>query len=50
MHGLKIGDYQVGRVAELEFPAFPAREFLPAATEEMKMKRPRFRAMKLGAK
>jgi glyoxylase-like metal-dependent hydrolase (beta-lactamase superfamily II) len=35
MHALKLGDYQVGRVAELEFPAFAAREFLPAATEEM---------------
>lgn len=35
MHGLKIGDYQVGRIAELEFPAFPATEFLPAATSEI---------------
>jgi glyoxylase-like metal-dependent hydrolase (beta-lactamase superfamily II) len=35
MHHLKLGDYEVGRVAELEFPAFVAREFLPAATEEM---------------
>ena len=34
MHTLSIGDYSVGRIAELEFPAFPAREFLPDATEE----------------
>ena len=35
MHTLAIGDYSVGRVAELEFPAFPATEFFPAATREM---------------
>ena len=35
MQQFKLGDYSVGRIAELEFPAFPAREFLPAATEEM---------------
>ncbi len=35
MHQVKIGDFRVGRIAEIEFPAFPAREFLPAATEEM---------------
>ena len=35
MYQLKLGDYQIGRIAELEFPAFPAREFLPAATEEI---------------
>ncbi|MDX2156508.1 MAG: MBL fold metallo-hydrolase, partial [Hyphomicrobiaceae bacterium] len=35
MHQLKLGDYEVGRIAELEFPAFPAREFLPAATGEI---------------
>lgn len=35
MHGLSIGDWTVGRIAELEFPAFAAREFLPAATEDM---------------
>ena len=35
MHGTRIGDWMVGRIAELEFPAFPAREFLPAATEDM---------------
>ncbi|MGE0699119.1 MAG: MBL fold metallo-hydrolase [Hyphomicrobiaceae bacterium] len=35
MHQLKLGDYQVGRIAELEFPAFPAKEFLPAATDEI---------------
>lgn len=32
---LTLGDYEVGRFAEVQFPAFPAREFLPAATEEM---------------
>ena len=31
----RIGDYAVGRVAELQFPAFPATEFLPAATADM---------------
>ena len=35
MNQLKLGDYSVGRIAELEFPAFPAREFLPAATDEI---------------
>ena len=35
MHTLKIGAYTIGRVAELQFPAFPAREFLPASTDEM---------------
>ena len=35
MHGLKIGDWTVGRITELEFPAFPAQEFLPAATADM---------------
>ena len=35
MTSLRIGDWRVGRIAELEFPAFPAREFLPAATEEI---------------
>jgi glyoxylase-like metal-dependent hydrolase (beta-lactamase superfamily II) len=35
MRPLTIGDYTVGRAAELEFPAFPATEFLPAATPEM---------------
>jgi len=35
MHEFKLGDYSVGRVAELEFPAFPAKEFLPAATDEI---------------
>jgi glyoxylase-like metal-dependent hydrolase (beta-lactamase superfamily II) len=35
MNSLRIGDYRVGRVTELQFPAFAAREFLPAATEDM---------------
>ena len=35
MHTLSIGAYTVGRVAELEFPAFPAQEFFPAATPAM---------------
>jgi glyoxylase-like metal-dependent hydrolase (beta-lactamase superfamily II) len=35
MQTLAIGDYSVGRVAELEFPAFPAQEFFPAATAAM---------------
>lgn len=35
MHTCKIGDYAVGRVAELQFPAFPVQEFLPDATDEM---------------
>jgi glyoxylase-like metal-dependent hydrolase (beta-lactamase superfamily II) len=35
MSGLAIGAFSVGRVTELEFPAFPAMEFFPAATPEM---------------
>ncbi len=35
MNPLAIGSYGVGRVAELEFPAFPALEFFPAATPAM---------------
>ena len=35
MRQFKLGDYQIGRIAELEFPAFPAGEFLPAATGEI---------------
>ena len=35
MTPLTVGDFQIGRIAELEFPAFPATEFLPAATPEM---------------
>jgi len=35
MRPLTIGDFTIGRVAELEFPAFPATEFLPAATPGM---------------
>jgi glyoxylase-like metal-dependent hydrolase (beta-lactamase superfamily II) len=32
---LTIGAFSVGRVAELEFPAFPVLEFFPAATPAM---------------
>jgi glyoxylase-like metal-dependent hydrolase (beta-lactamase superfamily II) len=35
MHPMKIGDYGIARVAELEFPAFAATEFFPAATPDM---------------
>jgi glyoxylase-like metal-dependent hydrolase (beta-lactamase superfamily II) len=35
MSTLSIGTYTVGRVAELEFAAFPALEFFPAATPAM---------------
>jgi glyoxylase-like metal-dependent hydrolase (beta-lactamase superfamily II) len=35
MRPLTIGAYSIGRVAELEFPAFPALEFFPAATPAM---------------
>lgn len=35
MQPLKIGDFSIGRVAEIEFPAFPATEFFPTATAEM---------------
>ncbi|MEZ5816520.1 MAG: MBL fold metallo-hydrolase [Hyphomicrobiaceae bacterium] len=35
MHQFDLGQYTVGRVAELQFPAFPAKEFLPAATDEI---------------
>lgn len=35
MSPFKIGDYGIARVAELEFPAFPALEFFPAATSDM---------------
>jgi len=35
MRPLTIGAYSVGRVAELEFPAFPALEFFPDATPAM---------------
>ena len=35
MRPIAIGDYSIGRVAELEFPAFPALEFLPDATPDM---------------
>jgi glyoxylase-like metal-dependent hydrolase (beta-lactamase superfamily II) len=31
----RIGAYDVGRIAELQFPAFPAHEFLPQATPEI---------------
>jgi len=32
MRPLTIGDHTIGRVAELEMPAFAAGEFFPAAT------------------
>lgn len=35
MRPLTIGDYGIARIAELEFPAFPALEFFPAATPDM---------------
>ncbi len=35
MRPITIGDYSIGRVAELEFPAFAALEFFPAATPDM---------------
>jgi glyoxylase-like metal-dependent hydrolase (beta-lactamase superfamily II) len=35
MRPLTIGDYSVARVAELEFPAFQATDFFPAATPDM---------------
>lgn len=35
MRPIAIGDYSIGRVAELEFPAFPALDFFPAATPDM---------------
>ena len=35
MRTLAIGDFTIGRVAELEFPAFPALEFFPAASPGM---------------
>jgi glyoxylase-like metal-dependent hydrolase (beta-lactamase superfamily II) len=35
MSGLSIGAFDIGRVAELEFPVFPALEFFPNATAEM---------------
>jgi len=35
MNRLTIGAFGIGRVAELEFPVFPALEFFPAATAEM---------------
>ena len=35
MHSLMIGAYSVGRVTELEFPAFVTLDFFPALTPEM---------------
>ena len=35
MHTLAIGTFTIGRVPELEFPAFAALEFFPAATPAM---------------
>ena len=32
MQSVAIGSFTIGRVPELEFPAFPALEFFPAAT------------------
>jgi len=33
MNTLALGAFTIGRVTEIELPAFPAREFLPAATQ-----------------
>jgi hypothetical protein len=30
-----LGDYSIGRVVELEFPAFSTLEFFPDATPDM---------------
>ena len=35
MRPFTLGDYSIGRVAELEFPAFSALEFFPDATPDM---------------
>jgi len=35
VHRFTLGDIRIGRVAEIELPAFPALEFLPAATPAM---------------
>jgi glyoxylase-like metal-dependent hydrolase (beta-lactamase superfamily II) len=35
MSTLALGAFTIGRVAEIELPAFPALEFLPAATPDM---------------
>jgi len=35
MSTLSIGEFTIGRVAELEFPVFPAAEFFPGATPAM---------------
>jgi glyoxylase-like metal-dependent hydrolase (beta-lactamase superfamily II) len=35
MRPLTLGNHSISRVAEIEFPAFPAPEFLPAATPDM---------------
>ena len=35
MNRTKIGAFEVARITELEFPAFPAHEFLPQATPEI---------------
>ncbi len=34
MPQFQIGELQIGRVAEIEFPAFRALEFFPAATPD----------------
>lgn len=35
MHLTRIGNFDIARVVELEFPAFAAREFFPAITEDI---------------
>ena len=35
MRPLTLGNHSISRVAEIEIPAFPALEFLPAATPDM---------------
>ena len=35
MRPLTLGNHSISRVAEIEFPAFPALDFLPAATPDM---------------
>ena len=35
MKPFQLGDFTIGRVAEIQFPAFPAHEFFPAADADM---------------
>jgi glyoxylase-like metal-dependent hydrolase (beta-lactamase superfamily II) len=35
VHRFALGDFSIGRIAEVELPAFPVLEFLPAATPDM---------------